>query len=74
MDCRLGVGFDPDAVPAGVGLTNMQDRIAGVGGRATIRSAPGRGTRIGATIPLIPAAGTSLGASGAAEACLALVV
>ena len=49
-----GAGFDLDAVPAGVGLTNIQDRVAAVGGRVTIESAPGRGTRISATIPLIP--------------------
>jgi signal transduction histidine kinase len=51
-----GVGFDPHAVPAGVGLTNIQDRVAAIGGRATIESAPGSGTRISATIPLSPAA------------------
>jgi signal transduction histidine kinase len=49
-----GAGFDLDAVPAGVGLTNIQDRVAAVGGRVSIESAPGRGTRISATIPLIP--------------------
>src|SRR4051794_7425649 len=49
-----GAGFDVDAVPAGVGLTNIQDRVAAVGGCVNIESTPGRGTRISATIPLIP--------------------
>ena len=47
-----GVGFDPAAVPAGGGLTNLRDRVAAVRGRVTIESAPGRGTRISATVPL----------------------
>jgi len=50
-----GVGFDPHAVPVSVGLT-IQDRVTAIGGRATIESAPGSGTRISATIPLRPAA------------------
>ena len=51
-----GVGFDLDAVPAGVGLTNIRDRVAAVRGRVTIDSTPGRGTHISATIPLSPSA------------------
>jgi signal transduction histidine kinase len=50
-----GSGFDPHAVPAGTGLTNIRDRVAAVGGRVTIESARGRGTRISATIPLTAA-------------------
>ena len=53
--CDDGGGFDLDAVPAGAGLTNVRDRVAAVGGRVTIESTPGRGTRISATIPLAPA-------------------
>jgi signal transduction histidine kinase len=49
-----GAGFDPDAAPAGAGLTNIRDRVAAVGGRITIESTPGRGTRISAAIPLTP--------------------
>ena len=47
-----GAGFDLDAVPAGVGLTNIRDRVAAVRGRVAIESTPGRGTRVSATIPL----------------------
>jgi signal transduction histidine kinase len=47
-----GAGFDPDAVRAGTGLTNMRDRVAAVGGHVTIESTPRHGTRISATIPL----------------------
>jgi signal transduction histidine kinase len=54
-----GVGFDPRIVPAGVGLTNIQDRVSAIGGRAAIQSAPGSGTRISATIPLSRAAVTA---------------
>jgi signal transduction histidine kinase len=41
-----GVGFDPDAVGAhrfGLALSVL-DRMAAVGGCATVESAPGRGT------------------------------
>ena len=53
-----GAGFDLDAVPAGVGLTNIRDRVAAVRGRVTIESTPGRGTRVSGTIPLGPARGS----------------
>ena len=53
-----GAGFDVDAVPPGVGLTNIRDRVAAVGGRLTIESTPGRDTRISATIPLTPSDAT----------------
>jgi signal transduction histidine kinase len=49
-----GAGFDLDAVPAGVGLTNIRDRVAAVRGRVTVESTPGLGTRLSATIPLSP--------------------
>lgn len=34
------------------GLGNMRDRIEAVGGRLTIDSSPGHGTRIRGTVPL----------------------
>ena len=49
-----GAGFDPDAAPTGVGLTNIRDRVAAVRGRVTVQSTPGLGTRLSATIPLSP--------------------
>ena len=54
-----GAGFDRDAVPAGVGLTNIRDRVAAVRGRVTIESTPGLGTRISASIPLSPTHATN---------------
>jgi len=44
-----GTRFDAD-----VGLTNIRDRVAAVGGRVTVEATPGRGTRISAAIPLAP--------------------
>jgi signal transduction histidine kinase len=48
-----GAGFDRDAVPADRrGLAeSIEGRLARVGGRATIRSAPGEGTEIELTMP-----------------------
>ena len=47
-----GGGFDPAAVPqASHGLVGMRHRIEACGGRLDVTSAPGRGTRITATIP-----------------------
>jgi signal transduction histidine kinase len=47
-----GAGFDVDAAAGGVGMTSMRDRLAAVGGRLTIRSVPGRGTRVTVRIPI----------------------
>jgi signal transduction histidine kinase len=52
-----GVGFDPEAVQrrreAGhLGLLNMQERAELMGGRFTIQSQPGTGTRVRLDIPL----------------------
>jgi two-component system sensor histidine kinase UhpB len=54
-----GVGFDveaPVAHPSGLGLSGMHERMALVGGRLHIDSAPGRGTRLIATVPMRQAA------------------
>ena len=48
-----GAGFDP-AVTSGAGLSNMQDRLAAVGGELTILSAVGQGTRVIGTVPAAP--------------------
>lgn len=58
LDVRdWGSGFDPHVVQAGavgehVGLTGMRERLALLGGGLVIRSGPGRGTTISATLPL----------------------
>ena len=48
-----GVGFRArGARVRGFGLSGIDDRAHSVGGRATIRSAPGRGTTVTVTVPL----------------------
>jgi signal transduction histidine kinase len=48
-----GAGFEPDGTPGrGLGLVGMRERIALVGGRLRIETAPGQGTTIAAEIPL----------------------
>jgi signal transduction histidine kinase len=45
-------GVGGATVGAGHGLRNMADRVASLGGRLAIESAPGRGTRLAVTMPL----------------------
>jgi signal transduction histidine kinase len=47
-----GAGFDVERADGGVGLLSMRDRLAAVGGRLSIISRPGHGTRVRAVIPL----------------------
>jgi signal transduction histidine kinase len=47
-----GSGFDPATI--GTGLTNMTDRLSAIGGHLAIDTAPGRGTRIIATVATTP--------------------
>ncbi len=49
-----GIGFDPANVQTGVGLVNLADRVDVMGGRLTVDSMPGMGTRIHGEIPLDP--------------------
>jgi signal transduction histidine kinase len=46
-----GEGFDAERMEAGVGITNLRDRLSAVGGELRVDSAPGRGTRISGSIP-----------------------
>ena len=47
-----GQGFDPDTVTEGVGLgRSIRDRVERVGGTASWRSAPGRGTEVRLEVP-----------------------
>ena len=51
-----GVGFDPTAVDQSrLGVRGIQKRAELFGGRATIQSAPGQGTRIIVDIPIFEA-------------------
>lgn len=45
-------GFNPDGETEGIGLINMRDRIGDVGGTLRIVSSPGRGTLVGASVPI----------------------
>jgi two-component sensor histidine kinase len=47
-----GQGFDPAAARGGHGLANMQARLQALGGRAEVRSQPGRGTSVTFHLPL----------------------
>ncbi len=50
-----GRGFDPQAAAGdGVGLLGIQERVAGCGGRYSLETAPGRGTRLVVDLPLSP--------------------
>jgi signal transduction histidine kinase len=46
-----GTGFDPRSALAGLGLTTMRERAASAGGRLSITSAPGAGTRVRLSVP-----------------------
>lgn len=48
-----GRGFDPDvATRRGFGLLGMEERVAAWGGTLDVRSAPGEGTRLTASLPM----------------------
>jgi signal transduction histidine kinase len=50
-----GAGFEPGKVPATqstCGLTGMRERAELLGGRLTLESAPGKGTRVIVELPL----------------------
>jgi signal transduction histidine kinase len=46
-----GIGFAAAGGGLGVGLTNMRDRLAAVGGEFSVESKPGHGTRVTGRIP-----------------------
>ncbi len=52
-----GGGFDPLVPQPGLGLASMRERARSVGGKLTITSAPGAGTKIRLSVPM-PAAGS----------------
>jgi two-component system NarL family sensor kinase len=62
-----GAGFEPAALDpaaqgAGSGLSGIRDRVELFGGRCSIRSAPGAGTRLEIEVPLPGAGGLAAGA------------
>jgi signal transduction histidine kinase len=46
-----GRGFEIDTTPWGMGLRNLKDRVESLGGTLDIRSTPGEGTTVGASLP-----------------------
>ncbi len=51
-----GVGFDPAAHNLSAhGLVGMRYRVEAAGGELTVHSAPGQGTRVSATLPIVEA-------------------
>lgn len=61
-----GVGFDPRGpFPGHLGLTSMRERLADLGGRLEVDSAPGAGTRLRALLPLTATAGTAAASASA---------
>jgi signal transduction histidine kinase len=49
-----GSGYDARRTPLGSGQRNMADRLAALGGRLEVRSAPGEGTTVTAQLPSTP--------------------
>lgn len=47
-----GRGFDPERVRPGIGRQSMDHRALELGGKLSVRSAPGEGTRVRFSIPL----------------------
>ena len=48
-----GAGFDPVTERTGMGITNMQERVAEVGGQFELISSPGRGTAVMFAVPFV---------------------
>lgn len=46
-----GIGFDPAAAEGDGGLAGLADRIAALGGAFAVKSEPGAGTWVRATLP-----------------------
>ncbi len=46
-----GTGFDPNSANGGYGLRGMRARVSEAGGLLTVRSSPGAGTMVSATVP-----------------------
>lgn len=67
-----GPGFDPASAAGGSGLQSISDRVAAVGGELAVRSSPGSGTEITATVPAgrngtLPAGSAMAGSGGSRD-------
>jgi signal transduction histidine kinase len=51
-----GRGFDTASTTRGSGLTNMTDRVDALGGEVEVTSAPGRGTQVHGSLPVVAVA------------------
>ena len=60
-----GAGYDSARTPMGSGLRNMADRLAALGGRLEVRSAPGTGTTVTGQLPVAAPAAEPAIAAGA---------
>ncbi len=47
-----GRGFDPEALPPGMGTLGMRERTLGLGGKLEVESEPGAGTTVRLEVPL----------------------
>jgi signal transduction histidine kinase len=47
-----GVGFDPEKIRRGLGLSNIYERARLYNGKVRLRAAPGKGCSLVVTIPL----------------------
>ena len=47
-----GRGFDPGTAGEGLGIANLRDRVASLGGSLAILSSAGEGTTVRAVLPL----------------------
>ena len=48
----IEIAIVPDATEPGFGLFGMRERVHDLGGRLTLRSAPGQGTVVSASVPI----------------------
>jgi two-component system, NarL family, sensor kinase len=49
-----GCGFDPRTAVRGRGLSNLEDRVSGLGGHLSVDTGPDRGTRVRGALPAQP--------------------
>jgi len=50
--CDDGCGYDPSHQRVGIGISGMRERVALLGGKISIRSEPGQGTKVEVSLPV----------------------